>query len=191
MKAKGRLYLILLLVSITIRLSFYFFSLEGPFPDWIGKTELLYNAIFFGIVISLLNLLKDRKWLIGLVWIIMIDSFAYKLLEQIQDAFSPLPEHQYELYHNIMSIPPLVFYICIFFVRKSPARFFFRCLSLLSTIPILYLLCAAIFHFSDPYVWMTSPGGIVIIDILLNLLLAGAVLRTPALRRAEYADFLK
>lgn len=191
MKAKGLLYLILLFVSITVHAIFYYFPLEGPVADWIDKTQLLYNGFFFGIVISLLNLLKDRKWLIGLAWITLIDTLAYGLLEWVQDVFSPLPDHQYVLYHNIMGIPPVVFYVCIFFVRKSTARFYFRCIAVVSMLPLAYDICASIFHLPDPYFLLTSPGSLLIMDILLNLLLAVAVLRTPELRRADYADFME
>lgn len=56
--------------------------------------------------------------------------------------------------------------------------------------PYVYAIFTLIVHLPGPGPLMTNPAAIAIGSILLNLLLALAILRTPELRKAEYAGFL-
>jgi hypothetical protein len=192
MKPRGRLYLVLLLISIAIRTMFYFFLFEeGSVPYWVGKTDLLYDVIFFAAFAWLLELLKDRRWLIGLTWITFIDSVGHSVTHLVHEATFLLTERQYSLFQGIMSIPPLVFYLCIVFARKSPARPYFRVMALLTYAPLFYIICAIIFHLPDAETLLSEKTQLFVFSILENLLLVAAMLRTPELRRPKYADFLK
>ena len=190
MKVKGLLFLLLLLVSITVRLIVYFTLPEGVFVQWFLNTGLLYDVIFSAISISVLELLGERKWIVGVAWITMIDIIVKGVLGVIQDKLPLFSDQQYELYFNLLNIPPLIFYVCVFFVRKSPARIYFRCMSLVVLVPIMYLLCTLIFKLPEPGPWVNSQGAIALHTTLLNILLAVIVLKTPQLRRMQYLDFM-
>ena len=190
MNAKGRRYLILLLVSVVIRIFFYFFPFKDTFLEEIAKTHILYDVIFNAVMISLLELLKDRKWIIGITWIALVGSIAYNILDWINDASSVLPPHLYNRSIIIIGFFLTIFYVCIFFVRKSPARIFIRGMTAVTFLPYVYAILAFFLHLPGPDAWMSSATGGTIMSILINLLLALAVWRTPELRQPEYADFL-
>lgn len=191
MRSKAHLYVLLLLISIAIRIFFYCFPFEGTDFEPIAKTHILYDVIFFAIMISLLGTLNDRKWLIGLTWITMFVSIAYTVLEWIGDESSLLTRRQHARAYFIIGFTITAFYICIFFARKSPARIFLRIMAAVATLPDLFDFIVVVLHNSKPNVFLASPLANAIISIVLNLLLALAVWRTPELRRPKYADFLE
>ena len=191
MKGKGRSFLILLLISIAVRAIFYFFSFEDTFLYWIGETDLLYDVIFFAILINLMQVIKERKWLSGMAWVVLIDAIAHCFLEIIHDHSFLLTERQYILYFNITSIPPSIFYICIFFARKNPTRLWFRCMTAVTFILFIYMFCTPIFHLRDVNSLIPERTQIMLISTVINLLLIIAVLKTPELRQPQYADFME
>lgn len=191
MNAKGRRYIFLLLFSIAVRLFFYFFPFENTFFEHIAKAHIEYDVIFYSVMISLLELLKDRKWLIGLTWINMIVVIAFSMLGWIRHAYSPFTQFQYDRFITGIGFLLTAFYVCIFFARRSPARLFFRCMPAVTILPYVYGAIAIIFHFPDRDDWLGSPTTETVIAILLNLLLVFATLRTPALRKPQYDDFME
>lgn len=190
MSAKRRRYLLLLAISVFIRVAFFIYSPKGAFFDWIIKDDLLYDIIFFAITISLFVAGDAQKWLVGLAWIVLIDAIAHSLLEAIQGQYSPLTQQQYYLYSTIMWIPSLVFYICIFFVRKNAGRIYFRFMTALVLLQLIYSFLLFIFNQTELENEHSVRAFALIMNTLLNLLLALAVWRTPELRKPEYADFL-
>lgn len=191
MNAKGRRYLVLLLISVAIRIFFYFFQFEDTPFESIAKTHILYDVIFGAIVISLLESLKERKWLIGLAWAAFIASIAYSVLEWIQDAYSPFTQSEYARTIIIDSLVVVIFYICIFFARKSRARIIFRFLTAIFVLPYLFGLLAEILNLPSLDDWLTNRTVDNIVSILLNVLLAIAILRTPEFHKPQYADFME
>lgn len=190
MRSKRRRYLILLLVSIAIRIFFFYFPFQDTFFEAVAKTHILYDVIFFSIMISLLELLEDRKWLISFTWIVLLVSIAYNIVVWLNDTYAPLTRHQLISTYMIMGFVFIIYYVCLFFARESPARIFFRCMPAVILIPMAYGIFAAILHYPGPYHWLSNRAGVAVISILLNTLLALAVLRAPVLREPEYADFL-
>ena len=190
MNTKGRRYLILLLFSIAIRTFFYFFRFEGTFFEGIAKADILYDVIFYSIMISLLESLKERKWLIGLTWGNMAASIAFSLYEWAQPEYLT-PSQSLARYMIVISLVFFIFDVCLFFTRKNPARIFFRLLSAVMGLGYIYGAYVGLFYLTKPDNWLMSRAGGDVIAILDNLLLLLAVWRTPELRRPKYADFLE
>jgi len=55
MRSKARRYLLLLLISVAMRIFFYFFQFEDTALEQVAKAHILYDVIFSAIVISLLE----------------------------------------------------------------------------------------------------------------------------------------
>ena len=128
MRSKSRRYIFLLLFSMAVRAFFYFFPFKGSFFESIANTSILYDVIFYSIMIGLLEMLNERKWLVGLVWVTMLLSIVFGLIEWMRPGY--ITQHRsVARFMIVMSVVFLVFDVSIFFTRKSPARIFFRLLS--------------------------------------------------------------
>ncbi|HEV2482439.1 MAG TPA: hypothetical protein VGS79_22395 [Puia sp.] len=190
MNAKGRRYLLLLLISIAIRTFFYFFRFEGTFFEGIANAHILYDVIFYSVMISLLETLKERKWLVGLAWGTLTAMIAFNLIEWARPRYLTLTQ-SLARFMIVISLVFLIFNVSLFFIRKSPARIFFRLLSVVMSLDYIYGAYVGLFYPVNPDNWLMSRAGYYVIAILDNLLLLLAVLRTPELRKPPYADFLE
>ena len=191
MKLRGILYLILLSFSIVLKVITYSILPQGEFLDWIVYTGLIFDLIFYGISVSLLTMLKEQRWLVGLAWIALIASLVKDPLGNFSDEFIFLSPRQFTLYTYILSVPEGVLPIGLFFVRKSPLRPYFRWLFVLGITPFMLagvdLISGAGNLRAGIIPWWVYIG----ITLIENILLFIIVLKTPRLRRPEYADFLK
>jgi len=191
MNAKGRRYFILLHISIVARTFFYFFKFEDTPFEPIAKAQILYDVIFFGIAIDLLGTLNDRKWLIGLTWVTLFAVIAYNIHDWIGQDSSLLTRRQHVWANVIIGVTIMAFYIGIFFPRKTPARIFLRSIAVIGFIPDIASFFEFALNDSKLDALLSNPSTIAIVSILLNILLALAVWRTPELRKPQYADFLE
>lgn len=190
MENKYRHYLTLLMVSIAVRVFFYFFPFEAVFHGPKYLPNLFYNVIFFGVLIRLLNLLKDRKWIIILTWFTLTGTILYDILTCIGRESPYFTVRQFDRCQVVIGGLVMIFYLCIFLTRKGPARLFFRFMTAAILLPYIYYTCTIIFHIASPGPWMNGRAFITILAIILNLLLAFAVVRASRGRQDEYADFL-
>jgi hypothetical protein len=191
MKLRGLIYPILLCISIVLKVMIYSSLPRGEFLDWVVYTGLIFDVIFYGISADMLSLLKEQKWLVFIAWIALIASLVKDPLGVFSDEFISLSPQQIALYTFILSVPEAVLAFSLFFVRRSLLRPYFRWLSFLGLIP--FVLVIIDFSYSplgkrpDLIPWWVYIG----ITLLENIMLIIIVVKTPALRRPKYGDFLK
>ena len=191
MKPRGLIYSILLSISIVLKVIIYSSFPRGEFLDWVVYTGLIFDVIFYGIAADVLSLLKEQKWLILIAWIALIASLVKDPLGVFSDEFISLSPQQITLYTYILSVPEAVLTFSLFFVRKSPLRSYFRWLSFLGLLPFLLVIIDFLYSPLGG-----RPGFIpwwvyIGITLLENIMLVVIVVKTPALRRPKYGDFLK
>lgn len=186
MKIRGITYITLLAIAIIAKI---YLMLRLPYDeifDWLGYSGLLFDIVFFGILVSLLGRLQERRWLSALAILALVACIGKDLLPLIADNFVSIPKDQFPLYIDMLTMPALVITIGLFFARRGPAQYCFRWLAVVMLIAYLVHLPQVAAHLYPLNVRLVTWLSVFALQytILMNI-----VFKTPALTSAYGIDF--
>lgn len=185
MKIRGIAYITLLAIAIVVRFYLMLRVPHGELVDWLGYSGLLVDTIFFGILVNLLQMLQERRWLCGLAWITLIACIIRDSLGEISDGFLSFSPRQFALYTFILSIPAGTLIIGLLFARRGPAQYCFRWLALIMVGSYLLVIP----HLASRFPLRAQLIAHLSVFALQYTILMNIVFKTPALASAYDIDF--
>jgi len=185
MKIRGLAYIALLIISICAKLYIYYRFPQGDILKWLAYSGLFFDLIFYGILASLLNLLNESRWLVGLAWITWIACLIKDPLPALSYEFTHLSLTQITTYTYILIIPSAILAVSLLFARYGPAQHCLRWLSMVMVVCLPFLIRDITTHFPPKAQFLARLSLLV----LQNAVLIDVILNTPALRSANNIDF--
>ena len=185
MKIRGLAYIVLLVISICAKLYIYYRFPQSELLKWLAYSGLFFDLVFFGILASLLNRLKESKWLVALAGITWIACLIKDPLPILSYKFTHLSTDQITSYTYLLMIPIGVLAVSLLFARNGPAQHSLRWLSIVMMVCLPFLIRDITTHFPPKAQFLARLSLLV----LQNAVLIDVILNTPALRSANNIDF--